>query len=202
MDRPAVPDYWNHNVHYLPLILAAVPEGCGAALDVGCGDGLLTRRLTPLCREVTGIDRDAAMIRLARQRSRDYPHVSYVEQDFLTEPYGPGSFDFICSMTAVHHMNFTAALTRMRQLTRPGGCVAVVGLARDATPADLARSAAAVPANWLLRAIHGQSDPGAPIVPPEMTWAQVRAAAQDLLPGATYRRRLLWRYSLTWHNPA
>jgi SAM-dependent methyltransferase len=141
------------------------------------------------------------MIRLARQRSRDYPHVCYVEQDFLTEPYGPGSFDFICSMTAVHHMDFTAALTRMRQLTRPGGCVAVVGLARDATAADLTRSTAAVPANWLLRTIHGQSAPGVPIAPPDMTWAQVRAAAHDILLGATYRRHLLWRYSLPWHTP-
>ena len=32
-------DYWNHNVHYQPVILDAVPEGCGAAVDVGCGDG-------------------------------------------------------------------------------------------------------------------------------------------------------------------
>ena len=33
--------YWNHNVHYQPVILRAVPPGCGAALEVGCGDGLL-----------------------------------------------------------------------------------------------------------------------------------------------------------------
>ncbi len=33
--------YWNHNVHYQPVILGAVPAGCGRALDVGCGDGLL-----------------------------------------------------------------------------------------------------------------------------------------------------------------
>ena len=44
-------EYWNHNVHYLPVILAAVPPGCGAALDVGCGDGLLARRLAARCRE-------------------------------------------------------------------------------------------------------------------------------------------------------
>jgi hypothetical protein len=37
--------YWNHNVHYQPVILKAVPRGCPAALDVGCGDGLLAGRL-------------------------------------------------------------------------------------------------------------------------------------------------------------
>jgi len=39
------PGYWNHNVHYQPVILNAVPPGCRTALDVGCGDGLLAARL-------------------------------------------------------------------------------------------------------------------------------------------------------------
>jgi hypothetical protein len=43
---------WNHNVHYQPVILNAVPAGCGPALDVGCGDGLLARRLAERCAEV------------------------------------------------------------------------------------------------------------------------------------------------------
>jgi hypothetical protein len=38
-------EYWNHNVHYQPVILDAVPDGCGAALEVGCADGMLARRL-------------------------------------------------------------------------------------------------------------------------------------------------------------
>lgn len=25
---------WNHNTHYYPLVLAAVPDGCGRALDL------------------------------------------------------------------------------------------------------------------------------------------------------------------------
>jgi hypothetical protein len=32
----------------------------------------------------------------------------------------------------------------------------------------------------------------------DMTWAEVRATAARLLPGARYRRHLLWRYSLLW----
>jgi 2-polyprenyl-3-methyl-5-hydroxy-6-metoxy-1,4-benzoquinol methylase len=52
--------YWNHNVHYQPVILNAVRAGCRTALDVGCGDGLLAGRLTERCAEVTGIDRDRA----------------------------------------------------------------------------------------------------------------------------------------------
>jgi hypothetical protein len=38
-------DYWNHNVHYHGVVLRNVPRGCGEALDVGCGDGLLVLAL-------------------------------------------------------------------------------------------------------------------------------------------------------------
>src|ERR1700730_10008641 len=53
--------YWNHNVHYQPVILRAVPPGCGAALEVGCGDGLLASKLAERCAEGAAIDRDAQM---------------------------------------------------------------------------------------------------------------------------------------------
>ena len=62
--------YWNHNVHYQPVILRAVPPGCGAALEVGCGDGLLASRLAERCAQVTAIDRDPQMTALARSRAQ------------------------------------------------------------------------------------------------------------------------------------
>ena len=36
---------WNHNIHYHGVILKEVLEGVRMALDVGCGNGLLTREL-------------------------------------------------------------------------------------------------------------------------------------------------------------
>ncbi len=32
---------WNHNIHYHPIALPAVPYPARRALDVECGDGLL-----------------------------------------------------------------------------------------------------------------------------------------------------------------
>ena len=49
---------WNHNTLYHPVILDAIPPGCRRALDVGCGEGTLTRELRRLIPEVTGIDSD------------------------------------------------------------------------------------------------------------------------------------------------
>ncbi|WSX58418.1 class I SAM-dependent methyltransferase [Streptomyces sp. NBC_00986] len=61
--------YWNHNVHYHPVVVDAVPDSCRAALDVGCGDGLLARKLASRAGFVTGVDRSPQMIRLARART-------------------------------------------------------------------------------------------------------------------------------------
>ena len=37
---------------------------------------------------------------------------------------------------------------------------------------------------------------------PRQRGAMVRAVAARILPGARYRRHLLWRYSVTWVKPA
>ena len=192
--------YWNHNVHYQPVILNAVPPGCQTALDVGCGDGLLVARLAERCASVTGIDRDPRMIATARaQQAR--ARITFVEADFLDYPFAKESFDFACANTSLHHMDFTAALTTMARLLRPGGQLAVIGLAADKSITDLLAAVPAVPANLFYRAIYHQRESGAPIMDPDHSWREVRAAARETLPGVRYRRHLLWRYSLLWTKP-
>ena len=38
--------------------------------------------------------------------------------------------------------------------------------------------------------------------PPERSYGEIRALARRVLPGARFRHRLLWRYSITWTKPA
>ena len=197
MPRPA---YWNHNLHYQPVILNAVPPGCQTALDVGCGDGLLAARLAERCAQVTGIDRDPPMIAAARAQHAG-ARITFLEADFLTHPFPVDSFDFVCANTSLHHMDFTAALARAADLLRPGGWLAVIGLAADKSLADLLASAPGVPVNLLYRAIYGWGESGAPIMFPDHSWRDVRVAATQTLPGVRYRRHLLWRYSLLWTKP-
>jgi SAM-dependent methyltransferase len=195
-------DYWNHNVHYQRVILDAVPAGCGDAIDVGCGDGMLACKLAARCATVTGIDRDEKMVACARERARATPEVSFVQADFLAYPLDDASFDFACANTALHHMDFGAALVKMARILRPGGRLAVVGLAANGSPADWVIGAAGVPASLWYKRIRGEGNPGAPVLDPDMSWSQVRTAAARVLPGVRYRRHLLWRYSLTWVKPA
>ncbi len=41
--------------------------------------------------------------------------------DFLTTAFEPASFDVVTAVASLHHMDAAAALTRMRDLVRPGG---------------------------------------------------------------------------------
>ena len=99
-------------------------------------------------------------------------------------------------------MDFTAALTTMAQVLRPGGRLAVIGLAADKSLADLLAAAPAIPVNLFYRAVYHQGESGAPIMDPDMSWREVRAAAATALPDVRYRRHLLWRYSLRWRKPS
>jgi SAM-dependent methyltransferase len=197
-------EYWNHNVHYQPVILDAVPAGCRTALDVGCGDGLLATKLASKCGAVTGIDRDARMIALARGREQaaGAASVTFVEADFLTHPFGEGEFDFVCANTVIHHMGTEAALRALARVLRPGGRLAVVGLGALGAPADLLPDVIAIPLNRYYIRTRGEGHPGDPKLPPDLTWGQVRQTARRVLPGVRYRRHLLWRYSLIWEKPA
>ncbi|MGI5202267.1 class I SAM-dependent methyltransferase [Spirillospora sp. CA-108201] len=196
-------DYWNHNTHYHGVVLRNVPRGCGEALDVGCGDGLLVRRLAPRAAHVTGLDRSPEMVAEAAESSRGAGNVDFVEAGLLEYDLPEDFYDFVCSVAAIHHMDFVKGLTAMRGAVRPGGTLVVVGLANNKGLRDRAHAAAGLPAHYFhrLRNRRRAGDPRAPVMDPEMTWAEVRDEALRLLPGAVFRKHLLWRYSLVWRKP-
>jgi SAM-dependent methyltransferase len=193
---------WNHNIHYHPIVLAAMPSGCRRALDVGCGEGMLTRELRAVMPSVTGIDIDGPSIELARAES-DGAGIEYVQADVLTHPFEPESFDLVASIAVLHHMDTAAGLARMRELLRPGGVLAVIGLPRPRRPHDLPYELAGIVAHHWHRWRHGGYwEISAPTVwPPPDTFAQVRKTARRLLPGVRLRRHALGRYSLLWTKP-
>ncbi|MEU8514371.1 class I SAM-dependent methyltransferase [Kitasatospora sp. NPDC048722] len=199
MEAPSPKSYWNTNVARHPGILRAVPIPCRTALDVGCGDGLLAVKLAERAHRVVGVDKSPEMIAAARARAG----LEFLTGDFLDIELPCSEYDFICSVTTIHHMDFEAALMRMRELLRPGGVLVVVGLAREESVADWALLIAAAPLVRAVKRLRRASAPeGMPVADPPLSYAQVRSAARRLLPGVHYRRHVLRRYSLTWTKPA
>lgn len=201
-----VSDPWSHNSHYHPVVLDAVPDGCGEALDIGCGRGLLVGRLAPRCGRITGIDRDAAMVAAARERGADIGNAALIEADFLRHPFPDEAFDFVSAVASLHHMDLDAAVANAVRVLRPGGTLVVVGLARDASPVDWLLAVPAFFVHVYQRRLRHRSAVQrkglVPVRDPDLTWGQTHRAFGRLLPDARYRRRLLWRYTLVWRKPA
>jgi SAM-dependent methyltransferase len=191
---------WNRNIHYHRILLHAVPPNCRRALDVGCGQGQLTRQLAPHCEEVIGIDADRDTLTRARANS-SAARITFMEGDVMKHPFPDESFDFITAVATLHHLPLRPALTRFRDLLRPGGVLAVVGLYRNHSLEDYLWAAAAVPTSWMLRCLYGQAEVGAPVLDPKETLREIRAECDALIPGARFQRHLLFRYSFVWRKP-
>ncbi len=59
---------WSHNEHFHGWILRNLPVRRRAAVDVGCGTGVLAGKLAPHFARVTGIGADASMAAAASAR--------------------------------------------------------------------------------------------------------------------------------------
>jgi len=192
---------WNHNVHYHEVILRSIPSPCHRALDVGCGHGLLARKLAERCDEVVAIDIDRASLSIARSAGANQAHIDHIEADVMTHPFSEGSFDCITTVATLHHLPLADALIRLCGLLKPGGVLVVIGPYRLNTLADYVAAAAAVPASRALRILHGYTEVSAPLASPRTTLREIRTVSQYLLPGSVLKRRLLFRYSLIWRKP-
>jgi len=148
----AAPDdrRWNHNIHYHPVVLRAIPLGCHNALDVGCGDGMLARRLRAAGPHVIALDVDEPT--LTRARADD-------------------------------------GRRRCRALDLPYEIAGVVAH----------RFHVLTKVRWKHKSHCEHSSPT--VWPPPETYAGMRRIARETLPGARFRRRSLWRYSVVWTKP-
>lgn len=205
---------WNHNEHFHGWILRNLPARRRAAVDVGCGTGVLAGKLAARFARVTGIDADEGMAAAARARLAGDPRVRIVRCRFdaFAAAAGEGEADLITMVAVLHHLDLGDTLARIPRLLAPGGRLLVVGLAKVDSPADAMvdlMSAAANPVMGLVkhprpvRPADGAAATG-PVVPlrdPSATVAEIAAAAGAGLPGAAIRRRLFFRYTLRWDKP-
>jgi SAM-dependent methyltransferase len=90
-------------------------------LEIGCGIGLLTRRLRPLFMEVWGIDPSISSLGQAAR-----PPERLIAADGLRTPFPDGSFDLVLAVSVLHHVpagSRAAFLAEAARVTRPGGVV-------------------------------------------------------------------------------
>lgn len=147
------------------LKVAPVKPG-DRVLDVGCGIGLETRRLAERVGssgEVVGIDLNAPMIDVARDRSEDVAgSVEYAVMDARQLDFPDGAFDVCRTERVLRYIQQPElALREMVRVTRPGGRVVVFDFDSDVSIVDapdhtLARRVAtildgSIPNGWIGR---------------------------------------------------
>lgn len=88
-------------------------------LEVGCGTGLVLKRISKFARKAEGIDLSPGMLEKARQRG-----LSVVEGSATELPFASDSFDVTCSFKVLAHIPpIEIALAEMARVTRPGGMI-------------------------------------------------------------------------------
>ena len=101
----------------MPVVELLAPCPGEQILDLGCGDGALTARLTELGCEVIGVDADPDMVRAAHERGIDARLADGAALPFEHE------FDAVFSNAALHWMkaNPDAVVAGVARALKPGG---------------------------------------------------------------------------------
>ncbi len=106
---------------WLPTLLALLP-GDQVVADLGCGAGGTLVTLSPVARQVVGVDREAAMLDAARERTRDCDNVTLVQGPLEDLPLADDSLDLALCTLVLHHVHRPGdALAEARRVLRPGG---------------------------------------------------------------------------------
>jgi SAM-dependent methyltransferase len=98
------------------LVEALDPQPGERILDLGCGDGFLTRRIAESGATVVGVDSSPQMVAAAKEQGADAHCVNAESLPFNQE------FDAVLSNAALHWMSDQDAVLRgVRRALKPGG---------------------------------------------------------------------------------
>jgi SAM-dependent methyltransferase len=113
--RPDFDAYWK----YSPTFFQLLPPRGGRTLDLGCGDGRVTRDLVERGYRVIGIDASPTLVRLASDAdARSW----YLRADAAALPFSDESFDLVVAYNSLMDVDdMYASVREAARVLRPGG---------------------------------------------------------------------------------
>lgn len=121
------------------LLAAAAIGERDRVLDIGCGNGQVTRLAARQARQATGVDLSGPMLERARTTAADegVTNVIFEQADAQIHPFPEGAFDVAMSRFGIMFFaDPVAAFANIGSALRPGGRVAFLSL-RDLGSSDL-----------------------------------------------------------------
>lgn len=111
----------NHDAFwaYSQSLVAYIGAGTGLALDVGCGEGRVSRELTALGYQVTAVDVVAELVEAAKEAHSAH---EYVVADATALPFEDGRFNLVVAYNMLMDVeDVPATVKEIRRVMRPDG---------------------------------------------------------------------------------
>ena len=105
-------------IHERILGSARLARQAERALDVGCGAGLSTAALTPLARQVVGLEPVSNML---THRRTVAPQARFVIGQAERLPFESGSFDLVSAAGSLNYADLASALPEIARVLTPDG---------------------------------------------------------------------------------
>lgn len=125
---PEFDAYWQ----YSPAFFELVPAPRARTLEVGCGEGRVSRDLVKRGHRMVGVDSTAGLLALARDADSGS---SYLRSDAAALPFGDGSFDLVVFYNSLMDVDdMEGSLREAARVLASGGhlCVCVTHPLTDA----------------------------------------------------------------------
>jgi SAM-dependent methyltransferase len=115
------PDHDSYPQFHRELFLPLVPHQGRRTLDLGCGEGRVSRDLKAMGHRVVGVDVSATMLTAAREAD---PSIDTCLADAARLPFADGSFDCVVAFMSLQDVDQMAAAVdeAARVLEAGGGC--------------------------------------------------------------------------------
>ena len=91
-----------------------------SVLEIGCGTGMFTRKISKKKADLAAIDISHDLLRKAKQEV-DLSEVEFIQSDIEQMPFGDMTFDAVVGICVLHHLNMDAILPEVRRVLKKGG---------------------------------------------------------------------------------
>lgn len=205
-----LPDYWDHNRQYQSYLLNKIQGHKALALDIGCGTGELTKKVSEKCTKVIGIDISACMIEEAKKRN-SRSNIEYFNTDidsFLDSTND--KFDVVISVAVFHHLDMERIFKKLKSKLSKGGIILILDLYKNNSLFEHFLSVIASVFNPLFYLVKRGSLKNTK--EEKEAWKdhfkydeynsikKIKETAQKTLGNVTITHHLFWRYSLVYVN--
>ena len=92
-------------------------------LEIGCGVGTFTEKLSEKGAQLTALDISFDFVRKAHLKLD--PHARCLVANAMQIPFSAETFDSVVGSSILHHLNVEETLKECWRVLRPGGCVAL-----------------------------------------------------------------------------